>query len=131
MPLSLSSWGVLSTFKLSLTLQPRPAGFRFSRDRWLAVTCCRTEPGRVGFEHLVRHVKSERQRNGRPAYRERWWIHVKTVHDHLCARWFTIYPGQIPGLDTFRLANRGAIDRTDIEAFLEELRTYRGHSGIL
>jgi hypothetical protein len=44
---------------------------------------------------------------------------------------FTIYPGKIPGLDTFRLANLGAIGRTDIEAFLEELRTYLHHSGIL
>ena len=55
----------------------------------------------------------------------------KTMHDHLYARGFTIYPGKIPGLDTFRLANLGAIDRTDIEAFLEELRTYLDHSGIL
>jgi hypothetical protein len=53
------------------------------------------------------------------------------MHDHLCARWFTIYTGQIPGPDTFRLANRGAIDRTDIQAFLEELRTYQDHSGVL
>ena len=55
----------------------------------------------------------------------------KTMHDHLYARGFTVYPGKIPGLDTFRLANLGAIDRTNIEAFLEELRTYLDHSGIL
>jgi 2-aminoethylphosphonate aminotransferase len=55
----------------------------------------------------------------------------KTMHDHLYARGFTIYPGKIPGLGTFRLANLGAIDRTDIEAFLEALRTYLDHSGIL
>jgi 2-aminoethylphosphonate-pyruvate transaminase len=55
----------------------------------------------------------------------------KAMHDHLHARGFTIYPGRIPGLDTFRLANLGAIDRRDIEAFLEELRTYLDHSGIL
>ena len=53
------------------------------------------------------------------------------MHDHLYARGLTIYTGKNPGLDTFRLANRGAIGRTDIEAFLEELRAYLGHSGIL
>jgi 2-aminoethylphosphonate aminotransferase len=55
----------------------------------------------------------------------------KTMHDHLYARGFTIYPGKIPGLDTFRVANLGAIDRTDIEAFLEALRTYLDAYGIL
>jgi 2-aminoethylphosphonate-pyruvate transaminase len=53
------------------------------------------------------------------------------MHDRLYARCFTIYPGKIPGPDTFRLANLGAIDRTDIEAFLEEPRTYLDHSGNL
>ena len=55
----------------------------------------------------------------------------KAMHDHLYTRGYTIYPGKIPGLATFRLANLGAIDRTNIEAFLEELRTYLDHSGIL
>src|SRR5579885_2291433 len=27
------------------------------------------------FEHLVQHVRAGRQQNGRPTYRERWWIH--------------------------------------------------------
>ena len=55
----------------------------------------------------------------------------KAMHDHLYARGFTIYPGKIPGLGTFRLANLGAIDRTDIKAFLGELQTYLHHHGIL
>jgi 2-aminoethylphosphonate aminotransferase len=54
----------------------------------------------------------------------------KAMHDHLYARGFTIYPGKIPGVNSFRLANLGAIDTTDIEAFLEVLRTYLDHSGI-
>lgn len=27
------------------------------------------------FDHLVKHVRPERQKNGRIAYREKWWIH--------------------------------------------------------
>jgi 2-aminoethylphosphonate-pyruvate transaminase len=53
------------------------------------------------------------------------------MHDELYAQGFTIYPGKIPGLPTFRLANLGAIDRTDIEAFLEVLRNYLVGHGIL
>ena len=56
---------------------------------------------------------------------------LQAMHDHLYARGLTIYTGKNPGLDTFRLANCGATDRTDIQAFLEELRAYLGHSGIL
>jgi type II restriction/modification system DNA methylase subunit YeeA len=29
------------------------------------------------FEYLVKHVKSEREANERPAYAERWWLHVE------------------------------------------------------
>jgi hypothetical protein len=42
-----------------------------------------------------------------------------------------LQPKRCPGLDTFRLANLKAIDRTGIEAFLEELRTYLDHHVIL
>jgi hypothetical protein len=38
-----------------------------------------------------------------------------------------LQPERCPGLDTFRLDNLKAIDRTGIEAFLEELRTYLDH----
>lgn len=40
------------------------------------------------------------------------------LHDLLYARGFTIYPGKIGQRNTFRLANMGAIDTTDIDAFL-------------
>jgi 2-aminoethylphosphonate-pyruvate transaminase len=56
---------------------------------------------------------------------------LQAMHDHLYARGLTIYTGKNPGLDTFRLANCGATDRTDIQAFLEEPRAHLDHSGIL
>ena len=42
----------------------------------------------------------------------------EAFHDALYRRGFTIYPGKVMELKTFRLANMGAIDRADIEAFL-------------
>jgi 2-aminoethylphosphonate aminotransferase len=55
----------------------------------------------------------------------------KTMHDELYGKGFTIYPGKIPGLRTFRLANLGAIDREDIAAFLEAVRAYLDAHGLL
>lgn len=40
------------------------------------------------------------------------------VHDFLLARGVTIYPGKLPGRETFRVANIGAIVPQDIHAFL-------------
>jgi len=45
-----------------------------------------------------------------------------TLHDKLYEKGFTIYPGKISKAQTFRLANMGAIDHTDIENFLTELK---------
>jgi 2-aminoethylphosphonate-pyruvate transaminase len=39
------------------------------------------------------------------------------LHDHCYARGFTIYPGKMFGLETFRLCNLGVITHKDIEAF--------------
>jgi 2-aminoethylphosphonate aminotransferase len=44
------------------------------------------------------------------------------LHDVLYERGFTIYPGKIGKKDTFRLANMGAINYHDLEAFLKALR---------
>ncbi len=44
------------------------------------------------------------------------------LHDRLLEQGFTIYPGKIGERNTFRLANMGAIDYTDIEAFLAALK---------
>lgn len=46
----------------------------------------------------------------------------KKMHDILYKKGFTIYSGKIRKVDTFRLANMGAIDHKDIENFLETLQ---------
>ncbi len=43
------------------------------------------------------------------------------LHDKLFEKGFTIYPGKITDLDTFRIAVMGAIDSTDIKNFLKAL----------
>lgn len=49
------------------------------------------------------------------------WDFTK-VHDYLYENGFTIYPGKVSDLPTFRLCSLGAIDVPDIEAFFVELR---------
>ena len=44
------------------------------------------------------------------------WDFMK-IHDYCYERGFTIYPGKIPGMNTFRLCSLGAIDVSDIENF--------------
>lgn len=51
--------------------------------------------------------------------------------DTLSKQRFTIYPGKIQSLPTFRIANIGAIDHTDIEAFLDALKGYLIHQRLL
>jgi 2-aminoethylphosphonate-pyruvate transaminase len=41
------------------------------------------------------------------------------LHDHCFEHGFTIYPGKMFGLETFRLCNLGRITHTDIEDFFE------------
>lgn len=43
------------------------------------------------------------------------------IHDYCYERGFTIYPGKINSVDTFRLCALGAIDEKDIFAFMEVL----------
>ena len=43
------------------------------------------------------------------------------LHDKLYERGFTIYPGKITDLDTFRIAVMGSIDKEDIKNFLKNL----------
>jgi 2-aminoethylphosphonate-pyruvate transaminase len=59
-----------------------------------------------------------------PAYR------FEAMHDYLYERGYTIYPGKIGGVDTFRVANIGAIDEADIHYFLIELNRYLEQNGI-
>jgi 2-aminoethylphosphonate-pyruvate transaminase len=41
------------------------------------------------------------------------------LHDYCYERGFTIYPGKMFGLETFRLCNLGVITHKDIEDFFE------------
>ncbi|WP_028776091.1 2-aminoethylphosphonate aminotransferase [Shimazuella kribbensis] len=46
------------------------------------------------------------------------------MHDYFYHKGFTIYPGKIESLKTFRIANIGDINYKDMEAFLELLEKY-------
>lgn len=48
----------------------------------------------------------------------------REMHDYLYARGFTIYPGKLENVNTFRIANIGDITYRDIEAFLALLEQY-------
>jgi 2-aminoethylphosphonate aminotransferase len=54
----------------------------------------------------------------------------REMHDYFYQRGFTIYPGKLKELNTFRIANIGDITCKDIEAFLEQLETYFETKGI-
>lgn len=41
----------------------------------------------------------------------------RRLHDYLYARGITLYPGKLPGTDTFRVANIGALVPDDLRAF--------------
>lgn len=43
------------------------------------------------------------------------------IHDYCFERGFTIYPGKISDMNTFRLCALGAIDKKDIEVFFAVL----------
>lgn len=45
-------------------------------------------------------------------------------HDFLFARGITLYPGKLPGADTFRVATIGALTSADIEVFLAATREW-------
>lgn len=46
------------------------------------------------------------------------------LHDYLYARDITLYPGKLPGTDTFRVANIGALTPADIATYLNLVRTF-------
>ncbi len=56
-----------------------------------------------------------------PAWRR---FSFDALHDHLYARGITLYPGKLPGTDTFRVATIGALDTPDIDAFLSHVHEY-------
>lgn len=46
------------------------------------------------------------------------------LHDHLYARDITLYPGKLPGTDTFRVANIGALTPADLQLFVTEVNHF-------
>lgn len=55
----------------------------------------------------------------------------KKLHDLLYAKGFTIYPGKIGKINTFRIANMGAINKGDILDFLAALEESLREMGLL
>ncbi|MGN7478789.1 2-aminoethylphosphonate aminotransferase [Solibacillus silvestris] len=47
-----------------------------------------------------------------------------TMHDELFAKGFTIYPGKVGNLNTFRIANIGDINKNDMQNFIIALKEY-------
>jgi 2-aminoethylphosphonate-pyruvate transaminase len=46
------------------------------------------------------------------------------LHDFLYARDITLYPGKLPGTDTFRVANIGALKPDDLQTFLAAVKEF-------
>jgi 2-aminoethylphosphonate-pyruvate transaminase len=55
----------------------------------------------------------------------------KEMHDYLHSRGYTIYPGKLDELNTFRIANIGDITCRDIQSFLNQLETYLNRKGFI
>jgi len=51
-------------------------------------------------------------------------VDFDAMHDYFYARGFTIYPGKVEEFNTFRIANIGAIDKTDMAKFIVLLKEY-------
>ena len=52
------------------------------------------------------------------------------LHDLLYEKGFTIYPGKIGSMNTFRIANLGAINKSDIQDFINALKDTLNEMGI-
>ena len=57
------------------------------------------------------------------------WDFTK-IHDYCYERGFTIYPGKVTNLPTFRLCSLGAIDAPDIEAFFSVFKRALAACGV-
>jgi 2-aminoethylphosphonate aminotransferase len=53
------------------------------------------------------------------------------MHDYFYAKGYTIYPGKVTEVDTFRLSVIGQIYKSDIENFLHELKTFLSQKKLL
>ncbi|MGZ5026436.1 MAG: 2-aminoethylphosphonate aminotransferase [Methylobacter sp.] len=77
----------------------------------------------LGFAMAVPHLPQSKLLTtflepGHPRYR------FETMHDMLLAEGYTLYPGKVGDIASFRLANIGQIDVRDIRAFLAALKRY-------
>ena len=84
---------------------------------------------RLGFRFLLRDEDSSKMITAifEP---ESANYHFDAMHDFLYERGFTIYPGKVSSYNTFRVANIGAIDKTDMAAFLKVLEEYLREVGL-
>lgn len=57
--------------------------------------------------------------------------HFEAMHDALLAEGYTLYPGKVGDIASFRLANIGQIDTQDIESFLIALERYLTENKII
>lgn len=76
----------------------------------------------LGFKFLMRDDVEESKILTTIYYLNHTNFDFNTLHDKLYERGFTIYPGKITDLDTFRIAVMGAIDQNDIKNFLIALK---------
>ena len=51
-------------------------------------------------------------------------VDFNEMHDYFYEKGITIYPGKVSEFNTFRIANIGQIDNTDIEMFLKLFKKY-------
>lgn len=78
---------------------------------------------RLGLEHLVKpedHSKliTTVVEPRKPGYS------FNSMHDYIIERGYTIYPGKVGELNTFRIANIGQLDYRDMEGFIGVLEEY-------
>ncbi|MFX1393675.1 MAG: aminotransferase class V-fold PLP-dependent enzyme, partial [Promethearchaeota archaeon] len=76
---------------------------------------------KVGFKFLMNEDVEESQILTTIYYLDHPHFDFNVLHDKLYEKGFTIYPGKISDLDTFRIAVMGAINPDDIKNFLKAL----------
>jgi 2-aminoethylphosphonate aminotransferase len=84
---------------------------------------------RLGFAMAVPHLPQSKLLTAflepqHPRYR------FEAMHDALLAEGYTLYPGKVGNIASFRLANIGQIDASDIRAFLGAMERYLTAHGI-
>jgi 2-aminoethylphosphonate-pyruvate transaminase len=83
----------------------------------------------LGFKDLIPEEKQSRLVVSVRYPNDPNWDFVK-VHDYCYERGFTIYPGKVSDISTFRLCSLGAIDGSDVEDFFVVLKEALDHFNI-